>query len=91
MTGMSGVRVRINKSAIDEILNSPEVNADIQRRVNAVRDYANSMFSANGYKGDVMKTDRPHGAVWAGDLHSRRSNAKHNTLMRALDAGKGEK
>ncbi|ADB10067.1 phage protein [Bifidobacterium dentium Bd1] len=50
---------------------------------------ANSMYGASGYKGDVIKTDRPHGAVYPADIYSKRSNAKHNTLLKALSAGRG--
>lgn len=85
---MARTKVRLDRKGFSELLNSPEVRDDIQRRVNAVRDRANGMFNADGYQGDVITTDRPHGAVWAGDLHSRRSNRAHNTLMKALDAGR---
>lgn len=85
---MARNRVKFDRNAFSEILNSDGVRDDIQRRVDNVRDLANRMFAANGYQGNVITTDRPHGAVWAGDIHSRRSNAKHNTLMKALDSFK---
>lgn len=83
------VRVKIDYSGVLEVLNSPEVRNDVQRRVDAIRDTANRMGSAHGFEGDVITTDRPHGAVWAGDIQSQRSNAKHNTILKSLDAGRG--
>lgn len=81
-------QIKFNEQAIKDLLNSPSVTADIQRRVDAVKAAANSMYAADGYEGDVIPTDRAHGAVWAADQHSRRSCAKHNTLLKALDAGR---
>lgn len=39
--------------------------------------------AGDGYVGDVIWTDRPHGAVRAGTVKASRSNAKHNTLLKA--------
>lgn len=82
-------RIEFNESAIKELLSGPDTVADIQRRVDAVRQAAAGMYGASNYKGDVITTDRAHGAVWAGDVYAARSCAKHNTLLKALDAGKG--
>lgn len=87
--GNSSVRIEFNDGAISDLLKGPEVTADIQRRVNAVKQAASGMYGATDYRGDVIQTDRAHGAVWAGDRYAERSCAKHNTLLKALDAGKG--
>lgn len=82
-------RIEFNESAIKELLSGSATRADIQRRVDVVRQTAAGMYGASNYKGDVITTDRAHGAVWAGDRYAERSCAKHNTLIKALDAGKG--
>lgn len=82
-------RIEFNESAIKELLSGSATRADIQRRVDAVRQTAAGMYGASNYKGDVITTDRAHGAVWVGDTYAARSCAKHNTLLKALDAGKG--
>lgn len=82
-------RIEFNESTIKELLTGSATRADIQRRVNAVRQAAAGMYGASNYKGDVITTDRAHGAVWVGDRYAARSCAKHNTLLKALDAGKG--
>lgn len=87
---MAQVKVKLDRQGVLEVLNSQGVHDDIQRRVDAVRNAANNAHNSKGYKGDVIKTDRPHGAVWAADKHACASNAKYNTLMKALDAGRGD-
>lgn len=82
-------RIEFNESAIKELLSGSATRADIQRRVDVVRQTAAGMYGASNYKGDVITTDRAHGAVWVGDTYAARSCAKHNTLLKALDAGKG--
>lgn len=82
-------RIEFNESAIKELLSGPDTVAEIQRRVDAVRQTAAGMYGASNYKGDVITTDRAHGAVWVGDRYAARSCAKHNALLKALDAGKG--
>lgn len=82
-------RIEFNESAIKELLSGSATRADIQRRIDAVWQTAAGMYGASNYKGDVITTDRAHGAVWVGDTYAARSCAKHNTLLKALDAGKG--
>ncbi|MGE8691838.1 hypothetical protein [Bifidobacterium bifidum] len=82
-------KVKLHSQGVFEVLNCQGVRNDIERRTTAIRDAANSMHNAKGYEGDVIATDRPHGAVRATTRHARRSNAKHNTLLKALDAGRG--
>lgn len=82
-------RIEFNESAIKELLTSSATRDDVQRRVDAVRQAASGMYGASNYRGDVITTDRAHGAVWVGDPYAARSCAKHNTLLKALDAGKG--
>lgn len=82
-------RLEFNEGAIKELLSGSATVAEIQRRVDAVRAAASGMYGASDYRGDVKMTDRAHGAVWVGDTYAARSCAKHNTLLKALDAGKG--
>lgn len=82
-------RLEFNEGAIKELLSGSATVAEIQRRVDAVRAAASGMYGASDYRGDVKMTDRAHGAVWAGDRYAARSCAKHNALLKALDAGKG--
>lgn len=40
--------------------------------------------AGEGFEGDIIWTDRPHGAVWADTFKARRRNAKENTLMKVV-------
>jgi hypothetical protein len=40
--------------------------------------------AGEGFEGDIIWTDRPHGAVYATTFKARRKNAKENTLMKAV-------
>lgn len=40
--------------------------------------------AGEGFVGDVIWTDRPHGAVRAETPKARASNARHNTLLKAM-------
>jgi hypothetical protein len=43
--------------------------------------------AGEGYTGDVIWTDRPHGAVRATTIEARLDNARHNTLLKAAQGG----
>ena len=58
-----GVKVKVDSKAVKAILNSAEVNAEIQRRVDRVTDAAHPLYGAAGDKGDAKKNDSAHGAV----------------------------
>lgn len=40
--------------------------------------------AGEGYEGSVIWTDRPHGAVRAKTPKARAQNARHNTLLKAV-------
>lgn len=40
--------------------------------------------AGEGFEGDMIWTDRPHGAVYATTFKARRKNAKENTLLKAV-------
>lgn len=85
---MAKVKVKMNSAGALALLNSANVRADIERRTQAVTAAANGMTQGGGFVGDVITTDRPHGAVRAETWRARGSNAKHNTLLKSLDAGR---
>ena len=43
--------------------------------------------AGDGYTGDVIWTDRPHGAVRATTYAARVDNARNNTLLKAAQGG----
>lgn len=84
-----GVRARINSRAARALLNGPEVQGDLLARAERIKAKAESMGGGE-YVADVQPgKNRAHAIVRTTDIESRRSNAKHNSLMKSLGAGKG--
>lgn len=88
--------MNLNRKAMREIRNSPEVQAELLRRAERVRDAALSSFNADpsdrheGYAADVQTgTNRARAGVVTTTAHAMNHNAKNNTLLRALEAGRG--
>lgn len=69
-------------------MNSPEVQDALLERANAIKARADSMGSGT-YEADVRPgKNRAHAMVKTVDAKSRASNAKHNSLLKSLDAGR---
>ena len=85
---MADIRVEMNHSGAREILNSPEVQAELLRRAELIRKSADGM--GNGvYASDAQPgKSRSHAMVKTTNFESMASNLKHNTLLKALNAGK---
>jgi hypothetical protein len=80
---------KMNHAGAREILNSPQVQKELLRRANLIKESADSMASGK-YDADVQTgKNRAHALVKTTDPMSCNSNAKHNTLLKSLDAGRG--
>lgn len=85
----SGVKVKFkpNRAAPREVLNSAEALDAVERATARVHAAADSMGSA-AYAHDVRPgRNRAHGIVYTPSEHAIRSNAKHNSLLKALHGG----
>ena len=86
---MSRVRVKINRAGAAEVRNSPGVQADLLARAERIKAKAES-FGSGVYEADVQSgRTRAHAMVKTTDPRSMASNAKHNSLRRSIDAGRG--
>lgn len=67
-------------------LNFPNLAATTQ---GAIEDLTSKITerAGEGYTGDVIWTDRPHGAVRATNYRAKLDNARHNTLLKAAQGG----
>lgn len=67
------------------ILKSPASLALVSAKAARVAQKANSMYGASSYKVHAkMGAERAHAFVYTGDRYAMRSNAKHNTLQKAM-------
>jgi hypothetical protein len=84
---MAKLRVEMNSAGFRQILTSPEVQADLTRRGNAIATQAGEGVTVDsfigGYGGGraivIIATDTPE---------AMRAEAENRTLTRALDAGR---
>ena len=88
MTASIGVSVKYkpNKAFKRQLLNSSGVMSYVNEVTAPIARRAAGMFDASDY---VMKPaqagkERCHALVVTGDVHAMRSNALHNTLLKAL-------
>jgi hypothetical protein len=88
---MAQKKFKLRRAALREILKSEPVELELFRRAEAIREACDP----DGHLGEdayvaVSGTgrNRARASVIAVTAHARNSNAKHNTLIKALDAGK---
>ena len=93
---MAKVQVEVSQQAVQSIQKSPEMQADLKRRADAIAKSADSQTSPNpssmrneNYVSFVTVGDiSAKGRVVASNPHSMRDNARNNTLLKSMDAGR---
>lgn len=81
---MSKVEIKLNSAGMEELLRSPAVMADLRARANRI-----ARSAGFGYRVYVEQgRSRARASVVAGSRRARRDNARNNTLLRALGAGR---
>ncbi|MDN5725161.1 MAG: hypothetical protein L0G99_04405 [Propionibacteriales bacterium] len=78
------MKIVTNRKALGQILNSPGLIRDLQRRTEAIKAAAGEGFDGNVVRGKR----RPRGGVVTATAKAMRRNAKENTLVKAMDAGR---
>lgn len=92
---MGSVRVEINRAGYRALLNSAAVQADIGRRAKAIADSAAAKLDQDeGYVMDDFEVVEFEGKLARGRVvrtktdHARASQARNNTLLKSVDAGR---
>lgn len=83
---MARIRVRLNSRGIQEVLQSREVQDDLARRADAIKNAAGG--EPDFESGVSIVGDRAMGYVVTASTEGRLAEAKDRTLTRALDAGR---
>lgn len=90
MMASSVTKIEINHAGVEALLDSPGIQADLQRRGAAIKSCADNMdgceytlASRPGRKGG-----RHYVVVAANSRLAKRKNNKHNTLLKSLYAGR---
>ncbi|SDY29102.1 hypothetical protein [Eubacterium barkeri] len=85
---MADVKVKINSAGARQLLNSAAVQGELLKRAEKIKVRADGMGSGK-YVADVQPgKNRAHAMVKTTDFISKKSNAKHNTLLKSINAGK---
>lgn len=91
------IRVSLNSKGARQLLNGPEVVEDMDRRAKAVTAAAEEAVSSpryaasgsEGFRGDGQPgKSRARALIGTTDYVSRAYNAKHNALLKGLEAGR---
>jgi hypothetical protein len=81
---MGAVVVKINHNGVRELLRSPEVLADLERRARAIAAAAGPGMVVDSEIGP----NRARASVRTGTFAARHAEATRRALSRALDAGR---
>lgn len=82
-------RIKFHPAAFRELLNSPGVVADIDRRAQAIATAANAEGTHVVDSATTRSGQRHRAAVITADFEAMRAEAKTRNLTRAIDAGRG--
>jgi hypothetical protein len=78
------IKVEINSAGVRDLLRSPEVMADLERRAQAIAAAAGDGFEVEMYKG----RNRYRATVRTATEPARRAEATDRVLTRAIDSGR---
>lgn len=82
--------IQYNRAALESILKSPGVLADVRSRAERVRDAAGPGFEISSMIGAGRSAaGRARASVRAESFSARVRNSRENILLRALEAGRG--
>ena len=85
---MTKVQVKITPAQRTALLKSAAVKREVERRTNTVHSAAGG--DSAGYRAAIdTNSRRARGAVYTYSYKAVKDNAKNNTLIRALGAGRG--
>lgn len=81
-------KIVFHDEAIRALMRSPEVTEELEARAQKIVEHANDVGSGKyAYEVSQSKT-RSSVKISPVDKMSRNSNAKHNTLLKSIDAGR---
>ena len=82
---MAVEKLNLDSKAIEAIMRSPEVQAELKRRADAIARGAGPGFRSEVKQG---RGDRAIATVWTGTYEARKAQAHDRALTKAIDAGR---
>lgn len=85
-----GIDLKLNKGGFRSVMQGDGIHGVFAESVRGMLSAAESMTAEEvNYLGNIQVGKVSlHGMVATGDRHAQRSNAKHNTLRKAIDGGR---
>lgn len=84
MLRVKKMRIEMNHDGFAQLLSSPEVTADIERRTAAIAAAAGEGFEHEVKVGRRHKSTRAVGMVWAATAAARQAEAENRVLTSAI-------
>lgn len=81
---MSNVKFVLNRAGVRELLRSDEMQAIVQEKANRIQKTCGPGYSVSTLKG----RNRVNSSVSAETIRAKRSNLKHNTLIKAVKSAR---
>ena len=78
------MKIDFNMQGFEDLRRDPAVQADIDARTSRIADAAGDGYEPGSYQG----RRRYRGSVITASYKAQRDNAKRQTLLRSLDAGR---
>jgi hypothetical protein len=81
---MSDSKFVLNRAGVAELMKSSEMQAILKDKATAIRNQC-----GDGYEQDIyVGKNRANTMVYADSIKAKRSNAKHNTILKAVNAAR---
>lgn len=83
---------KVSRSAARALMKQPAVKSDLASRAQRIKNAAEGMSESGNAKYMVSTYDSAvssHAVVYTANLAAKRSNAKHGSLVRSIEAGRG--
>ena len=81
---MSNSKFVLNRAGVAQLMKSSEMQAILKDKATAIRERC-----GDGYEQDIyVGKNRANTMVYADSIKAKRSNAKHNTILKAVNAAR---
>ena len=85
---MGKPKIKWNVKGFYDLRSEPGIVKDLEARAEAIASAAGDGYEVGSRQGQIVKQGRWRASVVTGDFDAILDNARNNTLLKSLDAGK---